>query len=131
MLLTGLIYPFLISFFLSLPRLYGFFLLLPLINKSLTGHRLIYNAIVLSLGLFVRQSLPPLLPELTSWVFFFIILREFFTGLLLGVIAVVPFWAIEAAGQFIDQQRGATAGSMLNPLSGQQASLTGIFSRSI
>ncbi len=127
MLLTGLIYPFLISFFLSLPRLYGFFLLLPLINKSLTGHRLIYNAIVLSLGLFVRQSLPPLLPELTPWVFFFIILREFFTGLLLGVIAVVPFWAIEAAGQFIDQQRGATAGSMLNPLSGQQASLTGIF----
>lgn len=127
MLLTGLIYPFLISFFLSLPRLYGFFLLLPLINKSLTGHRLIYNAIVLSLGLFVRQSLPPLLPELTPWVFFFIILREFFTGLLFGVIAVIPFWTIEAAGQFIDQQRGATAGSMLNPLSGQQASLTGIF----
>ncbi|MBW5405856.1 hypothetical protein FNH25_03095 [Morganella morganii] len=127
MVLTELIYPFLISFFLSLPRLYGFFLLLPIVNKSLFGHRLINNAIVLSLGLFVRQSLPPVLPEISPLFFFIIILTEFFTGLLFGLIAVVPFWATEAAGQFIDQQRGATTGSILNPLSGQQVSLTAIF----
>lgn len=124
---TELIYPFFISIFLSLPRLYGFFLLLPIVSKSLFGHRLINNAIVLSLALFVRQSLPPVLPEITPFSFFIIMLTEFFTGLLFGLIAVIPFWAAEAAGQFIDQQRGATAGSILNPLSGQQISLTGIF----
>lgn len=126
MALTELIYPFLISFFLSLPRLYGFFLLLPIISKSLLGHRVINNAVILSLGLFVRQSLPPELPDFHPLIFFIIIVTEFFTGLLFGLVAVIPFRAAEAAGQFIDQQRGATTAGILNPFSGQQVSLTGI-----
>ncbi|HCM63546.1 MAG TPA: EscT/YscT/HrcT family type III secretion system export apparatus protein [Morganella sp. (in: Bacteria)] len=127
MVFTDLIYPFFTSLFLALPRLYGFFLLLPMMNKSLFGHRLINHAIILSLGFLIRQHLPTPLPEMSTWFFFFIIIKEFFTGLLFGVIAAIPFWAMEAAGQCIDQQRGATTGNILNPLSGQQASLTGIF----
>lgn len=53
---------------------------------------------------------PPLLAAL--------VLKEAFIGMLFGFACGVGFWAMQAAGEFIDLQRGATAGSFFNPFLG-------------
>jgi type III secretion protein T len=54
-----------------------------------------------------------------------IILKEAFIGLLIGYSAALIFWAVEAIGSFIDNQRGASIASTLDPLSGSDSSPTG------
>lgn len=53
------------------------------------------------------------------------VLRELAIGALLGIICGLPFWAAQAAGDFIDQQRGAAMASIIDPGSGGEVSVTG------
>lgn len=53
-------------------------------------------------------------------------LKEAFIGLLLGYAVAVLFWAVEALGFFIDNQRGASIASTLSPLTGNDTSPLGI-----
>lgn len=58
-----------------------------------------------------------------SFIFFlFIALREIIIGLLLAYILSLPFWVYHAIGSFIDNQRGATLSSTLDPSSGVDSS---------
>lgn len=54
-------------------------------------------------------------------------LKELFLGFVLGLPFAATNWAVEAAGTFIDEQRGATMASLLHPASGTQGSPLGIF----
>jgi len=56
-----------------------------------------------------------------------LILKEILLGFLLGYLAGFVFWAIESAGFFIDNQRGAGQASETDPLTGSQSSPTGSF----
>lgn len=47
---------------------------------------------------------------------------EVSVGLLLAVLLVFPFWVFHAIGNFIDNQRGATLSSTLDPATGVDAS---------
>ncbi len=47
-------------------------------------------------------------------------------GVLLGMPIAVTSWGLEAAGFFIDNQRGSTMASSLNPATGNQTSPVGI-----
>lgn len=51
--------------------------------------------------------------------------HEAIIGMLLGFTAGIPFWAIESTGQIIDLQRGATSGSLFNPMFGSVTSPMG------
>ncbi len=55
-----------------------------------------------------------------------LIAKEVLLGLLIGFVAAIPFWAIEASGFLIDNQRGAAMGSLFNPSLGSQTSPTGL-----
>ena len=56
----------------------------------------------------------------------FIVLKEALLGLLMGYPVAVLFWAVEALGFFVDNQRGASIASTLNPLTGNDTSPLGI-----
>lgn len=51
-----------------------------------------------------------------------IIAGEISAGVLLAILLVFPFWVFHAIGNFIDNQRGATLSSTLDPATGVDAS---------
>ncbi len=55
-----------------------------------------------------------------------ILMKEALIGLVLGYAVATLFWGIEAVGFFIDNQRGASIASTLNPLTGNDSSPLGI-----
>jgi len=116
------------TYTLLLPRMLATFAVLPFMGKSVMGGALIRNGVVASLALMVfpviDHQLEGVKLDVTSVML--IILKEVFIGVVIGYLATIPFWAIEAAGFFIDNQRGSTMASSLNPLSGSQASPIGI-----
>lgn len=55
-------------------------------------------------------------------------LKEVFVGLLLGTFLGIPLWSLQAAGEFIDNQRGITSPSApSDPATNSQASAMGVF----
>lgn len=116
------------SFTLLLPRMIAAFAVLPFLGKGVMGGIIIKNGVVISMTL----MLYPLIEVETRGIVIegvdviLIILKEIFIGLVIGFLVTLPFWAVEAAGFFIDNQRGSTMASSLNPLSGSQASPLGI-----
>lgn len=50
---------------------------------------------------------------------------EFLVGAILGLLAGLPLWAAQAAGDFMDIQRGAQMAQILDPGSADQQSVTG------
>jgi type III secretion protein T len=64
---------------------------------------------MLLLAPFPQQSPSPLL--LCA-----LVVKETLIGLLFGFGSSIGFWAMQAAGEYIDSQRGATAGAYFNPL---------------
>jgi flagellar biosynthetic protein FliR len=57
--------------------------------------------------------------------FLLLLTNQVLIGLVMGYAGQFMFYALDAAGQIIDTQRGANIGGLLNPASGQQSSATG------
>src|SRR5690606_5401593 len=55
-----------------------------------------------------------------------LILKEVMVGFVLGFLVAIPFWALEAVGFLIDNQRGASISDTLNPLTGSDTSPLGL-----
>lgn len=89
---------------------------------------MVRNGVLCSLALFIfpminQQSLP----AETDGIWLIVILgKEVLIGLLIGFVAAIPFWAIEAAGFLVDNQRGAAMASMFNPTLGSQSTPTAV-----
>ena len=114
---------------LVMPRMLGCFSVIPFLSrKMLTG-------IVIRNGFFVSMTII-LIPmhyktlqgvdSLSYGIAILILAKELFIGVVIGLMVSIPFWAVESVGFFIDNQRGATLASTLNPLSGDQTSPMGI-----
>ncbi|MDD0976387.1 type III secretion system export apparatus subunit SctT [Pseudomonas fontis] len=117
----------LLTYSLILPRLLSCFVVLPILGKQNLGGGLIRNGVACSLALFIYPSVAGTLPPLISGLELALLIgKEVLLGLLIGFIASVPFWAIEATGFIIDNQRGAAMASTLNPMLGSQTSPTGL-----
>lgn len=56
---------------------------------------------------------------------FLLVLKELVIGLILALILGIPLWAVAAAGDIIDTQRGAMMTEMVDPGSGDQTTPTG------
>jgi flagellar biosynthetic protein FliR len=68
----------------------------------------------------VHSTVPPFSLLLAGYV-----AKELFIGFCLGFVVSVPFYALEAAGSFMDTQRGTTFAQTIAPFLGGQASLLG------
>lgn len=112
---------------LTQPRILALCVMLPLFNRQVLPGMLRY-AISAAMGLIL---VPMLMPEyarldLNGLALILIIGKEVFIGLVMGLLAAIPFWIFEAVGFIVDNQRGASMGSILNPATGDDSSPLGI-----
>lgn len=124
---TGELRQWLLIYSVALPRLLLALTTLPLLRRQVLPG-LTRNAVIFTLAVLVlpvaAAGLPVAQPS-PAWLLG-IMLKEAFIGLVIGYVASVLFWAVEAIGFFIDNQRGATMASSLNPLTEEQTSPLGI-----
>ncbi len=114
---------------LTLPRLLGCFVALPVLNKKILGGTLVRNGVVFSMAIFLfplvsQQAWPQ--EEVSGFWVMGILAKEALLGLFIGFVASIPFWAIETTGFFIDNQRGATMASSYNLAMSEQTSPIGL-----
>lgn len=75
---------------------------------------------------YLKPDDPSLIPS--SPVFLFLLFaKEAFYGIAIGLAASIVFYAFQAAGDVIDNQRGAAQARLLIPQLGEQASVFGVF----
>lgn len=110
---------------LTQPRILALFVAVPLFARQLMPGLLRF-ALAGGIGLLAA---PPLVAQLDQvpqglalvlWAG-----KEAALGFALGFVLALPFWAFEAAGFFIDNQRGASIAATLNPLTGNDSSPLG------
>ena len=117
----------LLAYTLLLPRILCCFVVMPILSKQMLGGGLVRNGVACSLALFIYPAVAGTLPAtLTGLELALVIGKEILLGLLIGFVATIPFWAIEATGFIIDNLRGASIASTLNPTLGSQTSPTGL-----
>lgn len=119
---------FFFIFSMSLPRMYGCFLLLPILSRQMLGSALLHNGVIFSLAIFIYPIMKaqPIPENISALTLMFLVFKELGIGMLISFIITIPFWAIEAVGFFIDNQRGATIGSSFNPSLGDQSTPIGL-----
>ncbi|WP_129778581.1 type III secretion system export apparatus subunit SctT [Peristeroidobacter soli] len=102
------------------------FAIIPLFNKQMMP-ALLRSGIAIGLSLLL---LPPVLADFSTIPeaprLIAIVVKEGVLGLLIGYCVAALFWAVEAVGFFIDNQRGASIASTLDPLTGNDSSPLGI-----
>jgi len=102
------------------------FAIIPLFNKQMMP-ALLRSGIAIGLSLVL---LPPVLASFSTIpqtpTLIAIVVKEGFLGLFIGYAVAALFWAVEAVGFFIDNQRGASIASTLDPLTGNDSSPLGI-----
>lgn len=98
------------------------------------GGRLVPTPIKMGLTLMFAAWLTPALsqsvptPLNISYVMWWVLLlKEAFIGIVLGVASGLVFWAAEMGGQFLDNVRGTTTANVLIPQVSVQSSLLGDF----
>jgi type III secretion protein T len=114
---------------LSTARTTGLFAITPFLSRgNLTG--MVRAAVTLSITIpvipLVFLSQPPDVANGGLVMLLILLVKEVFIGMLLGLPIAVLSWGLEAAGSMIDNQRGATMASSLNPATGTQTSPLGI-----
>lgn len=116
-------------FTLGLPRIIGAMSVLSFMSAQLLGGAMARNGIAIVLGLVIYPLLEQdiLGAQLTVPLIVGIAIKELLIGMLLGYLVTVVFWAIQGVGFFIDNQRGASMASSMDPLVGSQSSPLGLF----
>lgn len=118
---------FLMALAYTQPRIIAMFIALPIFNRDLVPGMLRY-AIAAALGTLAAPLLMPAVTtaDLGAATILLLLAKEAFIGLVLGLLVAIPFWAFEAVGYIIDNQRGASISATLNPLTGNDSSPLGI-----
>ncbi|MEL7389114.1 MAG: type III secretion system export apparatus subunit SctT [Pseudomonadota bacterium] len=118
---------YLLALLISIPRIYGFFTTVPILNAGVMP-RMARNAAILIMCL-------PIVPvnlanadgidrTLATVAYFFA--KEFAIGFVFGYMIGWIFWMITATGDLIDNQRGAAIAASIDPLQGTETSPLGI-----
>jgi len=86
----------------------------------------IRSTIMLTLVFIIYPMVAPCAPDrLETLATVLVLLKEVFVGLLIGFVAATVFWTMEIVGILIDNQRGATMASVMDPLYGHSSSPLG------
>jgi type III secretion protein T len=123
----GDITSFLLALAYTMPRILGLFVAIPIFPRSVLPGMLRLG-VAAGFGLVVAPSLIPWVDDtdLKAAQIALLVVKEGFIGFVLGCLIAVPFWAFEAIGFLVDNQRGASIASTLNPLTGNDSSPLGI-----
>jgi type III secretion protein T len=118
---------YLVALAYTQPRILGMFVAVPIFNRQLVPGMLRF-AVAAAFGAFAAPQLVPILAttDFGTLQIVMLLLKEVFIGFTLGLLIAIPFWAFEAIGFFIDNQRGASVAATLNPLTGNDSSPLGI-----
>jgi type III secretion protein T len=106
-------------------RLMPLFLLLPFFNRNMVP-RTAALGIAAAVGLIVVPTISPTAVDSIDADFIFLMIKEAFLGLVLGFLCALPFWIIEGIGFIVDNQRGASMAAVINPMTGNDSSPTGM-----
>lgn len=113
---------------LTVPRVTGAFLMLPLLTQQ-TVPAMVRNSFLVSLAIvampIAMAGAPVDFMDNPVWVA--LILKELFLGISLGFCFGIVFWAIGAAGAVMDSQVGMGMASIFDPIQGHQIALHGQF----
>ncbi|WP_092484240.1 type III secretion system export apparatus subunit SctT [Candidatus Ichthyocystis hellenicum] len=118
---------FLLVWAITQGRLYVFFSFFP----AFSGTNLPFTVrtiVSMTFGLILIPYLMPTVPShLDGGIVFSLILKEALVGLSLSFMSAIPFWIFEAMGFFVDNQRGAGIGGLMDPLTGNESAPFGQF----
>jgi type III secretion protein T len=109
----------------AMARMTGMFLVMPAFARlGLTG--MLQSAAVLAFALPVAPLVVSMVGSqpLTPVVITGLVLKEGFVGMVIGIVLGVPIWAAEAAGSYVDLQRGATSATLFDQSSGGEQGVT-------
>ncbi|MBE1161414.1 type III secretion system export apparatus subunit SctT [Dyella acidiphila] len=114
---------------LTLPRIVAAFLVLPLMTSD-TVPALVRNSFYVSLAILVYPLAAAASPSTTimagaSWTL--VLGKEIFVGLLIGFCFGTVFWALGAAGSVMDTKAGASMAMEMDPVAGEQSTITSVF----
>jgi type III secretion protein T len=112
--------------YFAMPRLLAIFSVIPLFNRqALPG--LLRVGVAFSIAIFVIPLIEPdvINTNRASAAILFILLKEMIIGLLIGFMISLPLWALDITGVYVDNQRGASIASSINPLTGHDSSPLG------
>jgi type III secretion protein T len=118
---------YLLAFLLAMPRAYAFVWASQLLAPTAVP-RLARNVAILVITLPIVPLTLPYTGLFVGQVGLFIayFAKEFALGILLGYLVFWIFWAVQAAGTLIDNQRGAAIASSIDPLQGHEAAPLGL-----
>jgi type III secretion protein T len=118
---------FLMALAFTQPRILAMFVAIPVFNRQIVPGMLRFG-IAAGLGLLVAPKLVPVISvlDISAMEVLMLIVKEVFVGFVLGYLIAIPFWAFEAVGFLIDNQRGASVAATLNPLTGNDSSPLGL-----
>ncbi|GLQ93655.1 type III secretion system export apparatus subunit SctT [Dyella acidisoli] len=114
---------------LTLPRIVAAFLVLPLMTSD-TVPALVRNSFYVSLAILVyplAAAASPSTSIMTGATWVLVLGKEVFIGLLIGFCFGTVFWALGAAGSVIDTKVGSSMSMEMDPIAGQQTTITGAF----
>lgn len=124
-LFEGLLAPAL-ALGLGVARLLAVFSISPLFTRfGLTG--LLRGGVAFALALPLIPFLAPQIEAagISGSVILALLVKEAAVGVLIGLVTGIPFWAAEAAGEFLDQQRGSEAATIPDASQANEAGITG------
>jgi type III secretion protein T len=113
---------------LTLPRIAGAFIMLPLLTQQ-NMPAMVRNSFLVSLAIVALPVALVGLPDtsMEMSVMAPIVVKELFIGIAIGFCFGIVFWAIGAAGNILDTQIGMSMASIFDPIQGHQTSLHGQF----
>ena len=119
----------LLTLALAMPRIVGAMTALSFMGPNVLGGALARNGIAAALSLLVYPIVSAQIAEaeLSGLGLAGAAAKEFLLGMMIGSVVMVIFWCIQAVGNFIDNQRGATMASSMDPFIGEQSSPLGLF----
>mgnify|MGYP002735306133 CR=1 FL=1 len=113
---------------LTLPRIIGAFIMLPLLTQS-NMPAMVRNSFLVSLAIVALPVAIAAAPAgaTSSIAWPMMVLKELFIGLAIGYLFGLVFWAFSAAGTAIDNQVGMSMAQAFDPIQGHQVTLHGQF----
>lgn len=95
--------------------------MLPFLNSDLLPG-VMRNAVIVMVALGVWPYIPHGLAQINGMAYISLLASEATLGVLLGALLSLPFWVFHALGSIIDNQRGATLSSSIDPTTGVDTS---------
>ncbi len=120
--LEGSIESLLITAAIGMARIAPAMFFLPYLRPKLIGGTVLRNTMMFVSAIGLAPAFMTTGKTVSQMALMPLLMKEVMIGLLIGYAMALPFWVAMAIGEFIDNQRGATISSTMDPAVGIKAS---------